>query len=284
MIILKNINKQKYYYLLFSIGHYICPPNLISFYDFVLLRTLRYNNIFETITYNEFNMGHLNYNSFGLGISRSTFFRKAKKLKNLGILIKNKNTYALNIPKLLGLVSNLSKIYPDFIESINYFNDQFFNARIKLPAIVCKKESLVKLRNAAQKGIELNKKARSKQREKLRGLRSYSVNIVFALIKDFCSEYEISWGDRQTKKLCGQIKNWIRDCELRGVDVQETLRRLCNKWCILRSDIKSNSGERLYVSHNFSFSDYYKYQNIIDIWLEDHPCDTDGSPLEVTYL
>ena len=231
------------------------PKAEILILHFLFLKSYRYGRIHAQLQPHDLIDGFDQEGLQGLGDLSERSRRRAKQnLIDQGLLIiQSRDVFLINFPEIIRrrphlLGEDISKKLLDEWQLI--FNSMNFEDRMTIDSAL----------EQAKKNIERSK---AKRLERLKKKQTWSVADVFNFMERFCEQEGIRYFEIRTRKLNGQVRNWLKEVE----DPEEKLKEVILQWEHFYEFIYTEKGTLIFISPQVNFEQYYKFRREIDRWI-----------------
>lgn len=213
----------------------------------------------------------------GLCMLQTSLRRARLSLKDNGFLFYDYHPlrscdpieYTVNVPGIGGALLPIymgSKRFIEYKEIFEVAVARFREAGIQPTPITGREEYLMKIQEAANQGVLQSFHAMNKKAKK--DLTSKSTA---NYIGSVCKEHGVTYfEDVWTKRLTGNLKQFLKECSQRVEDPKEVLRNVISCWHDVRLSVVSPNGNKVPLPSTFSFKDFFTWRSELMQLTNDH--------------
>jgi hypothetical protein len=252
---------------------------------YVFKRTLMFNKFSEIIRSKDFQFGspHDAHCYSGLLVSRQMIHKAREALRVIGFLnwetVKYKRSkipwHYFNIPGILDVVMEALVVTGNSsavkgLPSIRKKSAEYFDKRGWGAPAVKVGEGLMP--NMKERADEAKRRSKEAMEKKIRKAMMTPGNIKWILprMREWAEEGGVTVSETPTKKMQGQMKNWLKECSAEGRDGVSVLRDACIHWREMRDYLEEQTFPNKYnLKGTVSFTEFYRHRLAIYAYLDE---------------
>jgi len=212
-------------------------------------------------------------------VNASNYRRRSRAaLKNAHILqyykMKSTKIYRINVPGLLEFLQPLSELTlhgedPDGNVSILLakVSEYWLQKGWPFEDVIIEEATMKKIEKVLEEERERAQDAKRSRSEK-RAAQELKVTWVKEFIEEELAEIGEKYLEEWKSRTYGDVRNWLRYCQQTGRDPRETLRQVIQRWSYFRNEqLRTEKGVKLLLRPTMTFSQFYRYRELIYDWL-----------------
>jgi hypothetical protein len=246
---------------------------------FICDRTIHFKGLSERILSRHFEEGIASPKYFhaGCGLSRKSVFNTKRALCDKGIIFLSDNShYVINVSGIVKvLIKDFSGAMSDKDLKILSHVSELFDE--EFPELSGKEVKVVhevhtRMVETLKEREEKDRIRKDREKKKIQTKKSdeVKVNDIFAILKEACSDYGLTFFDEWTGKTRGQAKNWLKYCKQHGLHPRTLLQDVVRLWSHFyeRELFRLEDGSPISLHKVVSFSEFFIYRKEIALWIE----------------